>query len=325
MRKYNPQKRIFVTDSAGFLFSHLNNRLLKRGNEAVSADNLCTGTKRKLDQVHNNPRFQSLCHDITFHLYIQVDQIYNLACSATPIQYQHDPVQTTKTSMHGVINMLGLANRLRVRTFQACTSEVYGDPSLHSQTEAYWRDVNSFGPRSYYDEGKRYADTLFFTCYRQHKLDIPVARIFNTCGPRMHPNHGRLVSNFIVQALHGDGITICEERRQKRSFFCVDDLIGGFMRFMDLPCASDQRGFPSPINIGNSVEFTIRQLAETVIGLTGSKSKLLFRPLPADDPMRRKPDITLAREDLGWEPKIQLKQGSDRSLAYFDKLLTSGD
>jgi UDP-glucuronate decarboxylase len=325
MREYNLRKRILVTGGAGFIGSHLIDRLLERGDEVVCVDNLFTGTKRNIEHLHSHPRFEFVRHDVTFPLYIEIDQIYNLACPASPIRYQHDPVQTTKTSVHGAINMLGLAKRLRARIFQASTSEVYGDPSVHPQVESYWGNVNPIGPRSCYDEGKRCAETLFFDYYRQHRLDIRVARIFNTYGPRMHPNDGRVVSNFIVQALRGEDITVYGEGQQTRSFCYVDDLIDGFLRFMELPGNPGEPGFPGPVNMGNPVEFTIRQLAEKVIELTGSKSKLVFRPLPADDPMQRKPDITLAREKLGWEPGVQLEQGLVRTIAYFDELLTSGN
>jgi UDP-glucuronate decarboxylase len=325
MREYNLRKRILVTGGAGFIGSHLIDRLLERGDEVVCVDNLFTGTKRNIEHLHSHPRFEFVRHDVTFPLYIEIDQIYNLACPASPIRYQHDPVQTTKTSVHGAINMLGLAKRLRARIFQASTSEVYGDPSVHPQVESYWGNVNPIGPRSCYDEGKRCAETLFFDYYRQHRLDIRVARIFNTYGPRMHPNDGRVVSNFIVQALRGEDITVYGEGQQTRSFCYVDDLIDGFLRFMELPGNPGEPGFPGPVNMGNPVEFTIRQLAEKVIELTGSKSKLVFRPLPADDPMQRKPDITLAREKLGWEPRVPLEQGLVRTIAYFDELLTSGN
>ena len=324
MRTYNPRKRILVTGGAGFLGSHLIDRLLDRGDEVVCADNLFTGTKRNIEHLHAHPRFEFIRHDITFPLYVEVDQIYNLACPASPIHYQHDPVQTTKTSVHGAINMLGLAKRLKARIFQASTSEVYGDPAVHPQTEAYWGNVNPIGPRSCYDEGKRCAETLFFDYHRQHQLDIRVARIFNTYGPRMHPNDGRVVSNFIVQALKGEDITIYGEGGQTRSFCFVDDLVEAFIRFMDIPGRSGESGFPGPINIGNPNEFTIRQLAEKVIGLTGSKSKIVFNPLPADDPMQRQPDITRAREYLGgWQPQVQLDAGLGRTIAYFDALLTA--
>jgi UDP-glucuronate decarboxylase len=324
MRNYNPRKRILVTGGAGFLGSHLIDRLLERGDEVVCADNLFTGTKRNIEHVLDNPHFEFIRHDITFPLYIEVDQIYNLACPASPIHYQHDPVQTTKTSVHGAINMLGLAKRLKARIFQASTSEVYGDPSVHPQTEDYWGNVNPIGPRSCYDEGKRCAETLFFDYYRQHKLDIRVARIFNTYGPRMHPNDGRVVSNFVVQALKGEDITLYGDGQQTRSFCYVDDLIEGFVRFMDLPRAADGGpGYPGPVNIGNPGEFTIRQLAEKVIELTGSSSRMVFRPLPADDPMQRQPDITRARDYLGgWRPEVQLEAGLKKTIVYFDELLS---
>jgi UDP-glucuronate decarboxylase len=324
MRDYDPRKRVLVTGGAGFLGSHLIDRLLARGDEVVCVDNLFTGMKRNVEHLHAHPRFEFMRHDVTFPLYVEVDQIYNLACPASPVHYQHDPVQTTKTSVHGAINMLGLAKRLRVRIFQASTSEVYGDPSVHPQPEAYWGNVNPIGPRSCYDEGKRCAETLFFDYFRQHRLDIRVARIFNTYGPRMHPNDGRVVSNFVVQALRGEDITIYGEGLQTRSFCYVDDLIEGCLRLMDLPGRAGEPGFPGPVNLGNPVEFTIRELAEKVISLTGSKSKLVFRPLPADDPLQRKPDIGLAREKLEWEPRVQLDEGLARTIAYFDGLLTSG-
>lgn len=323
MRNYNPRKRILVTGGAGFLGSHLIDRLLAQGDEVVCADNLFTGTKRNIEHLLDHPRFEFIRHDVTFPLYVEVDQIYNLACPASPVHYQHDPVQTTKTSVHGAINMLGLAKRLRTRIFQASTSEVYGDPNVHPQTESYWGNVNPIGIRSCYDEGKRCAETLFFDYHRQHGLDIRVARIFNTYGPRMHPNDGRVVSNFIVQALRGEDITIYGEGLQTRSFCYVDDLVEGFLRFMALPSGADgQPGFPGPINLGNAGEFTIRQLAEKVVDLTGSRSKLVFKPLPNDDPMQRQPDISRARELLdGWTPQIELAEGLQRTIHYFDELL----
>jgi UDP-glucuronate decarboxylase len=324
MRQYNPRLRILVTGGAGFLGSHLCDRLLERGDEVVCVDNLFTGTKRNIEHLLAHPRFEFVRHDVTFPLYVEVDQIYNLACPASPIHYQHDPVQTTKTSVHGAINMLGLAKRLKARIFQASTSEVYGDPVVHPQSESYWGNVNPIGPRSCYDEGKRCAETLFFDYHRQHQLDIRVARIFNTYGPRMHPNDGRVVSNFIVQALRGDDITVYGEGQQTRSFCYVDDLIEGFVRFMDLPAAPDGGpGFPGPINLGNPGEFTIRQLAEKVIELTGSRSNIVLRPLPADDPMQRQPDIALARQRLGgWGPSVRLEEGLTRTIGYFDELLS---
>jgi len=323
MRNYTPSKRILVTGGAGFLGSHLIDRLLARGDEVICVDNLFTGTKQNIEHVLDHKRFEFIRHDVTFPLYLEVDQIYNLACPASPIHYQHDPVQTTKTSVHGAINMLGLAKRVRARIFQASTSEVYGDPAVHPQTEDYWGNVNPIGIRSCYDEGKRCAETLFFDYYRQHKVDIRVARIFNTYGPRMHPNDGRVVSNFIVQALKGEDITLYGDGLQTRSFCYVDDLIEGFIRFMDVPWDVDgaNHGFPGPINLGNPHEFTIRQLAEMVIKLTGASSKLVFKPLPSDDPMQRKPDIGRARELLGWEPTVQLEAGLGKTIGYFEKLL----
>jgi UDP-glucuronate decarboxylase len=327
MRQYDPRPRILVTGGAGFLGSHLIERLLNRGDEVVCVDNLFTGTKRNIEHLLGNPRFDFIRHDITFPLYIEVDRIYNLACPASPIHYQHDPVQTTKTSVHGAINMLGLAKRVRARILQASTSEVYGDPAMHPQKEEYWGNVNPIGPRSCYDEGKRCAETLFFDYYRQHRLDIRVARIFNTYGPRMHPNDGRVVSNFIVQALKGEDITIYGDGSQTRSFCYVDDLVEGLLRFMDLPSGADgSPGFPGPLNLGNPGEFTIRQLAEKVIDLTGSGAKIVNRPLPADDPMQRRPDIGKATEALdGWAPTVALDEGLSRTIAYFDHLLTNGD
>ena len=319
MRNYESRKRILVTGGAGFLGSHLIDRLLEQGHEVVCADNLFTGSKRNIEHLHGHPRFEFMRHDVTFPLYIEADEIFNLACPASPIHYQHDPVQTTKTSVHGAINMLGLAKRLRCRIFQASTSEVYGDPSVHPQTEGYWGNVNPIGIRSCYDEGKRCAETLFFDYHRQHGLDIKVARIFNTYGPRMHPNDGRVVSNFIVQALRGQPITIYGEGQQTRSFCYVDDLIEGFLRLM-----ATEPGFTGPVNLGNPGEFTIRQLAEQVIELTGSSSKLEFHPLPSDDPTQRKPDIGIAQEKLGWQPKVALREGLQQTIAYFDTLLSQG-
>ncbi|MEZ5899141.1 MAG: UDP-glucuronic acid decarboxylase family protein [Hyphomicrobiaceae bacterium] len=311
------RKAILVTGGAGFLGSHLCDRLLALGHDVICVDNFFTGTKRNIDHLVSHPRFELMRHDVTFPLYVEVDEIYNLACPASPIHYQHDPVQTTKTSVHGAINMLGLAKRLRCRIFQASTSEVYGDPTVHPQTESYWGNVNPIGLRSCYDEGKRCAETLFFDYYRQHNLDIKVARIFNTYGPRMHPNDGRVVSNFIVQALKGQPITIYGDGQQTRSFCFVDDLIEGFIRLMDSPA-----GFTGPVNLGNPNEFTMRQLAEEIISQTGSSSKLTFEPLPADDPRQRRPDIGLAREHLDWQPVVPLKEGLKKTIAYFDNLLT---
>ena len=325
MRQYSQRKRVMVTGGAGFLGSHLIERLLIAGDEVVCVDNLFTGTKRNIEHLLQNPRFEFVRHDVTFPLYVEIDQIYNLACPASPVHYQHDPVQTTKTSVHGAINMLGLAKRLDARIFQASTSEVYGDPAVHPQTEGYWGNVNPIGIRSCYDEGKRCAETLFFDYHRQHGLDIRVARIFNTYGPRMHPHDGRVVSNFIVQALQGQDITIYGEGLQTRSFCYVDDLIEGFIRFMNLPGKSEGVApFTGPVNLGNPVEFTIRQLAELVLELTGAQSKLVFRPLPSDDPMQRRPDISRARAQLDdWQPQVQLREGLTRTIEYFDKLLTN--
>ena len=311
-RKYDSQRRVLVTGGAGFLGSHLIDRLLERGNEVVCIDNLFTGSKRNLYHLTTHPRFDFIRHDVTFPLYLEVDEIYNLACPASPIHYQHDPVQTTKTSVHGAINMLGLAKRLRAKILQASTSEVYGDPEVHPQREDYWGHVNPIGPRSCYDEGKRCAETLFFDYHRQHGLEIKVARIFNTYGPRMHPADGRVVSNFIMQALNGEPITIYGEGQQTRSFCYVDDLVDGLIRLMDSPPE-----VTGPINIGNPTEFTIRELAEMVLAKTGSASKLEFRPLPADDPRQRRPDITLATTRLGWRPTVPLEEGLDKTIDYF--------
>ena len=311
-------KSVLVTGGAGFLGSHLCDRLIADGHNVVCVDNFFTGTKRNVEHLIGHKRFELLRHDVTFPLFIEVDEIYNLACPASPVHYQHDPVQTTKTSVHGAINMLGLAKRLRCRIFQASTSEVYGDPSVHPQVETYWGNVNPIGPRSCYDEGKRCAETLFFDYHRQHKLDIKVARIFNTYGPRMHPNDGRVVSNFIVQALKGERITIYGNGDQTRAFCYVDDLVEGFIRLMASPA-----DLPGPVNLGNPGEFTIKELAEKVIALTGSRSKLIFRPLPQDDPRQRRPDIRLARARLEWEPKVSLDQGLQKTISYFDNLLAA--
>ena len=313
---YGRTKRILVTGGAGFLGSHLCERLLARGDEVLCVDNLFTGAKRNIAHLLDNPKFEFARHDVTFPLFVEVDEIFNLACPASPVHYQHDPVQTTKTSVHGAINMLGLAKRLRARILQASTSEVYGDPEVHPQPESYFGKVNPIGFRSCYDEGKRCAETLFFDYHRQHKLQIKVIRIFNTYGPRMHPNDGRVVSNFIVQALKGEDITIYGNGEQTRSFCYVDDLVEGMMRMMD-----SEPELTGPINIGNPGEFSIRELAETVIELTGSSSKLVSRPIPPDDPRQRRPDITFAREKLGWSPTIELKEGLTRSIAYFDAFL----
>ena len=311
-------KRILVTGGAGFLGSHLCQRLVDAGNEVLCVDNFFTGRRANVAHLLDHPRFELMRHDVTFPLYVEMDEIYNLACPASPIHYQFDPVQTTKTSVHGAINMLGLAKRTRAKIFQASTSEVYGDPSVHPQPEAYWGNVNPIGPRSCYDEGKRCAETLFFDYHRQHKTRIKVARIFNTYGPKMHPNDGRVVSNFIVQALKGEPITIYGDGQQTRSFCYCDDLIEGFIRLM----ATDE-SITGPINLGNPSEFTMRELAEMVLDLTGSKSKLETRPLPADDPRQRKPDITQAGEKLGWKPTVPLREGLTKTIEYFDALLKS--
>jgi UDP-glucuronate decarboxylase len=316
MKAVQQKKRILVTGGAGFLGSHLCERLLTDGHEVICLDNYFTGTKQNILGLLDNPYFELIRHDVTFPLYIEVDEIYNLACPASPIHYQFDPVQTTKTSVHGAINMLGLAKRVKAKIFQASTSEVYGDPQIHPQPESYWGHVNPNGIRSCYDEGKRCAETLFFDYHRQHKLRIKVARIFNTYGPRMHPNDGRVVSNFIVQALLGQPITIYGDGSQSRSFCYVDDLIEAFIRLM----ATDD-DFAGPVNTGNPSEFTILQLAEIVLELTNSKSELIFKPLPQDDPRQRRPDITLAKEKLGWEPKISLREGLLPTIAYFANFL----
>lgn len=315
-RIYDSRKRILITGGAGFLGSHLTDRLLEQGHEVICVDNLFTGTKRNIDHLHNHPRFEFMRHDVTFPLYVEVDEIYNLACPASPVHYQHDPVQTTKTSVHGAINMLGLAKRLNCKVFQASTSEVYGDPAVHPQPESYWGNVNPIGTRSCYDEGKRCAETLFFDYWRQHQLQIKVARIFNTYGPRMHHADGRVVSNFIVQALRNEPITIYGDGMQTRSFCFVDDLIDGFLKLMDT-----NSSVIGPINIGNPGEFTIRELAEKTITLTGSKSELVQLPLPKDDPKQRQPDITKAKTVLDWEPKIDLDGGLERTIEYFRKRL----
>lgn len=311
-------KKVLVTGGAGFIGSHLCERLLSDGNDVLCVDNYFTGVKDNIAHLLDNPRFEIMRHDVTFPLYVEVDEIYNLACPASPVHYQYDPVQTTKTSVHGAINMLGLAKRLRAKVFQASTSEVYGDPEIHPQHESYWGNTNPIGVRSCYDEGKRCAETLFFDYWRQHQLQIKVARIFNTYGPRMHPNDGRVVSNFIVQALAGDDITLYGDGSQTRSFCYVDDLVEAFVRIM----ATDD-DFVGPVNIGNPGEFTILELAEKVIEFIGSKSKIVNKPLPMDDPTRRRPDITLAQEKLGWTPKIELDEGLRRTVDYFDKLLSS--
>jgi UDP-glucuronate decarboxylase len=317
-RHYDSRKRILVTGGAGFLGSHLIDRLLEKGNEVLCVDNLFTGTKRNIEHLHAQPRFEFIRHDVTFPLFVEVDEIYNLACPASPIHYQHDPVQTTKTSVHGAINMLGLAKRLKCRILQASTSEVYGDPAIHPQTEDYWGNVNPIGPRSCYDEGKRCAETLFFDYHRQHGLEIKVARIFNTYGPRMHPADGRVVSNFIVQALKGEPITLYGEGKQTRSFCYVDDLVDGLIRLMESPT-----GLAGPINLGNPVEFTMVELAELVLAETGSASPLVRQPLPQDDPKQRRPDISLAKQHLGWLPKVALREGLKPTTAFFRSLLSA--
>jgi UDP-glucuronate decarboxylase len=308
--------RTLVTGGAGFIGSHLCEKLLAEGAEVVSVDNYFTGSRRNIAHLLQNPLFEAVRHDVTFPLYVEVDAIFNLACPASPIHYQRDPVQTTKTSVHGAINMLGLAKRLKARIFQASTSEVYGDPLIHPQTEDYWGNVNPIGIRSCYDEGKRCAETLFFDYWRQHGLPIKVARIFNTYGPRMQPNDGRVVSSFIVQALNGDDITVFGDGGQTRSFCYVDDLVEAISRLM--ATAEDVTG---PINIGNNSEFTIRELAEKVIQLTGSRSKLVFKPLPQDDPRQRQPDLTKAKAELGWQPKVALEDGLKETIAYFKRTL----
>jgi UDP-glucuronate decarboxylase len=309
-------KKILVTGGAGFLGSHLCERLLKDGHDILCVDNFFTGSKENIAHLMGNPYFEVMRHDVTFPLYVEVNDIYNLACPASPIHYQFDPVQTTKTSVHGAINMLGLAKRVKARIFQASTSEVYGDPEVHPQTEDYWGRVNPVGIRSCYDEGKRCAETLFFDYYRQHNLEIKVVRIFNTYGPRMHPHDGRVVSNFIVQALKGEEITIYGTGQQTRSFCYVDDLIEGFVRVMNSP-----REFTGPVNLGNPNEFTMLELAENVLRLTNSKSKLSFKPLPQDDPRQRQPDISLAKEKFDWAPKVQLEDGLKETVKYFRKKL----
>ncbi len=313
------QRRILVTGGSGFLGSHLCERLLAEGANVICLDNFFTGSRRNVEHLLDKKHFELIRHDVTFPIYLEIDQIYNLACPASPIHYQHDPVQTTKTSVHGAINMLGLAKRVKAKILQASTSEVYGDPKVHPQTEDYWGHVNPIGPRSCYDEGKRCAETLFFDYWRQNKLQIKVARIFNTYGPRMHPNDGRVVSNFIVQALLGKDITIYGDGSQTRSFCYVDDMIDGIIRLM----ATDD-SVTGPINIGNPNEFTILQLATMIVEMIGARSKIVRRPLPENDPRQRQPDIALAKKNLSWEPRTQLKEGLARTVAYFEKLLSDG-
>ena len=317
MKNYS-NKRILVTGGAGFIGSHLCGRLLDKGDEVVCVDNFYTGRRANIVHLLSNPYFEVMRHDICFPLYVEVDEIYNLACPASPIHYQFDPVQTTKTSVHGAINVLGLAKRLKIKILQASTSEVYGDPTVHPQPESYWGNVNPIGPRSCYDEGKRCAETLFFDYYRQHGLGVKVVRIFNTYGPMMHPNDGRVVSNFIMQALQGEDITVYGDGSQTRSFCYVEDLVEGMIRAMNTP---DE--FTGPVNLGNPAEFSIIELAEKVVGLVGSKSKVIFNPLPPDDPVQRQPDITLARATFGWEPGIPLDTGLVSTVKYFRDLLGS--
>ena len=317
MNNYH-RKRILITGGAGFLGSHLCERLLKEGNEVLCLDNFFTGTKENIIHLMDNHHFELIRHDVEFPIHLEVDEIYNLACPASPIHYQHNPIHTTKTSIMGALNMLGLAKRQHAKIMQASTSEVYGDPEVHPQPETYWGNVNPIGFRSCYDEGKRCAETLFFDYYREHTLKIKIARIFNTYGPRMHPSDGRVVSNFIIQALTGEDITIYGDGSQTRSFCYVDELIDGFIRLMDSP---DE--FTGPVNLGNPVEFTIKELAEKVVNMTDSKSKISYLPLPHDDPKQRQPEITLAKKELNWEPKIKLEEGLVKTIEYFDSLLNN--
>ncbi|MEP6443904.1 MAG: UDP-glucuronic acid decarboxylase family protein [Hyphomicrobiales bacterium] len=317
---YHDRKRVLVTGGAGFLGSHLIDRLLAEGAEVLCVDNLFTGNKRNLDHLINHPRFEFMRHDVCLPLFVEVDQIFNLACPASPVHYQYDPVQTTKTSVHGAINMLGLAKHLKCKILQASTSEVYGDPEIHPQVESYWGNVNPIGIRSCYDEGKRCAETLFFDYHRQHKIEIKVARIFNTYGPRMHPADGRVVSNFIMQALRNEDITIFGNGSQTRSFCYYEDLIDGFLRLMNTG-----PDFTGPVNLGNPGEFTIKELAELVIDMTGSSSKLTFNDLPSDDPTQRKPDISLAESELDWQPKVALKAGLQKTIEYFEQFVREQD
>ena len=310
------QNKILITGGAGFLGSHLTEKLLNSGNEVLVVDNFFTGNKQNLTHLLSNPNLEVMRHDVTFPLYVEVNQIYNLACPASPVHYQYDPVQTTKTSVHGAINMLGLAKRTRARILQASTSEVYGDPEVHPQPESYWGRVNPIGIRSCYDEGKRCAETLFFDYHRQHQTDIKVVRIFNTYGPRMHPNDGRVVSNFIVQALQGKDITIYGDGSQTRSFCYVDDLVDAMVKMMN-----SEKWFTGPVNIGNPGEFTMLQLAEMVLTLSNSKSKIIYQPLPSDDPKQRQPNIDLAKDKLAWQPKVELKDGLRETIAYFKKMI----
>ena len=310
--------KILITGGAGFIGSHLCERLINDGNDVLCVDNYFTGTKSNIVHLLDNHQFELMRHDVTFPLYVEVDQIYNMACPASPIHYQYDPVQTTKTSVHGAINMLGLTKRVKARIFQASTSEVYGDPTQHPQQESYWGNVNPIGPRSCYDEGKRCAETLFFDYFRQHNLDIKVGRIFNTYGPRMRPDDGRVISNFIVQALTDKDITVYGKGDQTRSFCYVDDLVEGILRLM-----TTEKGVTGPMNLGNPIEYTILQIAEIIIDQIGSKSKIIFEPLPEDDPKQRQPDISFAKSELNWEPKTQLKEGLDKTIHYFDQILSN--
>jgi UDP-glucuronate decarboxylase len=310
--------KILITGGAGFIGSHLCERLLNDGNDVLCVDNYFTGTKSNISHLMDNHQFELMRHDVTFPLYVEVDQIYNMACPASPIHYQYDPVQTTKTSVHGAINMLGLAKRVNARILQASTSEVYGDPTQHPQTESYWGNVNTIGPRSCYDEGKRCAETLFFDYFRQHNLEIKVGRIFNTYGPRMRPDDGRVISNFIVQALTEKDITVYGKGDQTRSFCYVDDLVEGILRLM-----KTEKGVTGPMNLGNPIEYTILEIAKIVLDQIGSKSKIIFEPLPEDDPKQRQPDISFAKAELNWEPKTQLKEGLDKTIQYFDKILSN--
>jgi len=310
--------KILITGGAGFIGSHLCERLLNDGNDVLCVDNYFTGTKSNISHLMDNHQFELMRHDVTFPLYVEVDQIYNMACPASPIHYQYDPVQTTKTSVHGAINMLGLAKRVNARILQASTSEVYGDPTQHPQTESYWGNVNTIGPRSCYDEGKRCAETLFFDYFRQHNLEIKVGRIFNTYGPRMRPDDGRVISNFIVQALTEKDITVYGKGDQTRSFCYVDDLVEGILRLM-----TTEKGVTGPMNLGNPIEYTILEIAEIVLDQIGSKSKIIFEPLPEDDPKQRQPDISFAKAELNWEPKTQLKEGLDKTIQYFDQTLSN--
>jgi UDP-glucuronate decarboxylase len=310
--------KILITGGVGFIGSHLCERLLNDGNDVLCVDNYFTGTKSNIVHLLDNHQFELMRHDVTFPLYVEVDQIYNMACPASPVHYQYDPVQTTKTSVHGAINMLGLAKRVNARIFQASTSEVYGDPTQHPQQESYWGNVNPIGPRSCYDEGKRCAETLFFDYFRQHNLDIKVGRIFNTYGPRMRPDDGRVISNFIVQALTEKDITVYGKGDQTRSFCYVDELVEGILRLM-----TTEKGVTGPMNLGNPIEYTILEIAEIVIDQIGSKSKIIFEPLPEDDPKQRQPDISFAKSELNWEPKTQLKEGLDKTIQYFDQTLSN--